>query len=174
MEFLQNIWNGIVQNKDAIITCLTSAEVVALILAGLSIFKKLKSIKNNTQSSADLSTALKDNKELKNKIDVLAKENEELKAQNSKIIEVTELSLSKTSAIVDCLSVVYNHSIKDAETRNTVNNLLTNARFAENKTRADLIKELEDIKNKAKKQAEEVTIAVNDAENKISNVVLRG
>lgn len=174
MEFFSNIWNWIVGNKDAILAFLTSAEVVAIASAGVVFFKKLKKIKANTQSSADLSTALQDNKDLKNKIDVLAKENEELKAQNSKIIEVTELSLGKTTAIVECLSVVYNHSIKDAETRNTVNNLLTNARFAENKTRADLIKQLEDLKAQSQKQAEDMKHAVDEAENKLSNVVLRG
>lgn len=174
MEFFSNIWNWIVGNKDAILAFLTSAEVVAIASAGVVFFKKLKAIKTNTQNSADLSAAISENKKLKADIADLTKQNAEIQTENKKLVETTDLVLSKISTIEEVLSVVYNHSIKDAETRTTVNNLLTNSRFAENKTRADLIKQLEDLKAQSQKQAEDMKIAVDKAENKLSNVVLRG
>lgn len=174
MEFFNSIWTWIVNNKDGILAFLTSAEVVAIVGAGILFFKKLKSIKASTQSSADLSAAISENKKLKADIAGLTKQNAEIQAENKKLVETTDLVLSKITTIEEVLSVVYNHSIKDAETRTTVNNLLTNSRFAENKTRADLIKQLEDLKAQSQKQAEDMKNAVDEAETKISNVVLRG
>ena len=91
----------------------------------------------------------------------------------------TEATLTKVTAVVNALSVVYNNSIKNPETRETVDNILTNAKFAETKTRADLIKAMDELSKKAEKQAEEAKILAEKTKESITNTgakstVLRG
>lgn len=183
MEFFSNIWNWFVSNKDSIFAIVSSAEFVAVVGLVVSLFKGKKSTAENTAINRELSKAVAEQKEtnklLKNEIEELKRENAVLKAEVVRVTENTEATLTKTSAIVNALSVVYNSSIKNPETRETVDNILTNAKFAETKTRADIIKAMDELTKKAQKQAEEAKLLAEKTKESIANTgakntVLRG
>ena len=174
MEFFTNIWNWFVANKDSILTVVSSAEFVALVSAIIGITMSKKGMIENSSLNKELKAILKEtraeNTELK-------KENEKIRVNLEKVLENTETVLTKTSATVEALSVVYSSSIKNPETRDTVNNILTNAKFAETKTRAELVKALEDLQAKNEIQVEEAKKTVEKAKKTLSisdNTVLRG
>ena len=186
MDFFQNIWNWFVENKDGIFTVVSSAEFAGIIALVVSLIKGKKHTAENTAVSKDLSNALAEQKEtnktLKTEMVELKNENAQLKTEINRSVENTEATLTKVTAVVNALSVVYNSSIKNPETRETVDNILTNAKFAETKTRADLIKAMDELTAKAEKQAEEAkklaektkeTITNTGAKTK-STTVLRG
>ena len=158
MEWLENIWKWIVENKDTIFTVISSAEFIGIIGLVVSLIKGKKHTTENTTASKELTKAVAEQKEtnktLKTEIEGLKAENAELKAEVNRSAENTEATLTKVTAIVNALSVVYNNSIKNPETRETVDNILTNAKFAETKTRADLIRVMDELSKKAEKQAE--------------------
>jgi hypothetical protein len=183
MEFFTNIWNWFVSNKDSIFAVVSSAEFVAVVglLAGL--IKGKKTTTENTMASKELTKAVAEQKEtnklLKNEITLLKEENSLLKKGIEASADNTEATLTKVTAVVNALSVVYNNSIKNPETRETVDNILTNAKFAETKTRADLIKAMDELSKKAEKQAEEAKILAEKTKESITNTgakstVLRG
>lgn len=184
MEWLTNIGKWIVDNKDSIFAVVSSAEFVAVVGAIVSIIKDKKSTLANTEANKELSSALKEQKEtnklLKEEIKLLKEENKTLKQSVETASETTEATLTKVSAIVNALSVVYNSSIKNPETRETVDNILTNAKFAETKTRADLIKAMDELTAKAEKQALDAKILAEKTKETIANTsaktttVLRG
>ena len=183
MEFFSNIWNWFVTNKDSIFTVISSAEFVAIIGLVVSLIKGKKNTTENTTASKELTKAVAEQKEtnktLKTEIEGLKAENAELKAEVNRSAENTEATLTKVTAIVNALSVVYNNSIKNPETRETVDNILTNAKFAETKTRADLIRVMDELSKKAEKQAEEAKILAEKTKESITNTgktttVLRG
>jgi hypothetical protein len=183
MEWFENIWNWFVSNKDSIFAVVSSAEFVAVVglLAGL--IKGKKTTTENTMASKELTKAVAEQKEtnklLKNEITLLKEENSLLKKGIEASADNTEATLTKVTAVVNALSVVYNNSIKNPETRETVDNILTNAKFAETKTRADLIKAMDELSKKAEKQAEEAKILAEKTKESITNTgakstVLRG
>jgi hypothetical protein len=184
MEFFQNIWNWFVGNKDSIFAIVSSAEFVAVAGLIINLIKSKKSTAENTAVSKEFTKAVAEQKEtnklLKAEIEALKNENAGLKAEINRSAENTEVTLTKITAIVNALSVVYNSSIKNPETRETVDNILTNAKFAETKTRADLIKAMDELSAKAKKQAEEAQKLAEKTKETIKNTgekvttVLRG
>lgn len=183
MEFFTNIWNWFVSNKDSIFAIVSSAEFVAVAGLIINLIKSKKSTAENTAVSKEFTKAVAEQKEtnktLTKAIEALKAENAELRAEINRSAENTEATLTKTTAIVNALSVVYNSSIKNPDTRETVDNILTNAKFAETKTRADLIKTMDELAAKAKKQAEEAAELAEKTKETIKNTgdkttVLRG
>lgn len=183
MEFFTNIWNWFVANKDSIFAVVSSAEFVAVVGLVVGLIKGKKTTNENTIASKELTKAVGEQKEtnklLKNEIALLKEENALLKKSIEASTDNTEATLTKVTAVVNALSVVYNNSIKNPETRETVDNILTNAKFAETKTRADLIKAMDELSKKAEKQAEEAKILAEKTKESITNTgakstVLRG
>ena len=160
MEFFTNIWNWIVENKDSIFAIVSSAEFAAVAAVVINSLKNIKTTKENTTTNKALTDALAEQKEttklLKEENELLKKEISALKDSVEKLTENSDATLTKTSAIVNAMSVVYNSSLKNAETRETVDNILTNAKFSETKTRANLIKTLDEITTANKKQSETI------------------
>lgn len=174
MEFFQNIWAWFVNNKDSIFAIVSSAEFVALVSAIIGLTKSRKGMTENSTLNKELKAILKETREENTE---LKKENEKIKVSLEKVLENTETVLTKTSATVEALSVVYSSSIKNPETRDTVTNILTNAKFAETKTRAELVKALEELQIKNEIQVEEAKKTVEKAKKTLSvsdNTVLRG
>jgi hypothetical protein len=183
MEWFENIWNWFVSNKDSIFAVVSSAEFVAVVGLFAGLIKGKKTTTENTMASKELTKAVAEQKEtnklLKNEITLLKEENSLLKKGIEASADNTEATLTKVTAVVNALYVVYNNSIKNPETRETVDNILTNAKFAETKTRADLIKAMDELSKKAEKQAEEAKILAEKTKESITNTgakstVLRG
>ena len=177
MTWLENIGKWFVENKETILAVLTAIQSSGLIGFIAWAVKSTKQVKLNTKTTETLNksitcvdslngevTEMKDvNKALIEKCEYL--ENQMNDLQNSMDILVT-----KIDAIIEVQSVVYT-TIKDDKTRATVNNLLTNAKYAVTEQRKKLIDELEALRQQIKTQADAQKQLVEHAVNKAQSIV---
>ena len=177
MTWLENIGKWFVENKETILAVLTAIQSSGLIGFIAWAVKSTKQVKLNTKTTEVLNNSiscvdslngevvgLKDvNKELIEKCEYL--ENQMNDLQNS-----MDILLTKVDAIIEVQSVVYT-TIKDDKTRATVNNLLTNAKYAVTEQRKKLIEELEALREQIKTQAEAQKQLVEHAVNKAQSIV---
>lgn len=177
MTWLENIGKWFVENKETILAVLTAIQSSGLIGFIAWAVKSTKQVKLNTKTTETLNKSItcvdglngevaemKDvNKTLIEKCDYL--ENQMNDLQNSMDILIT-----KVDAIIEVQSVVYT-TIKDDKTRATVNNLLTNAKYAVTEQRKKLIDELEALRQQIKTQAEAQKQLVEHAVNKAQSIV---
>lgn len=177
MTWLENIGKWFVENKETILAVLTAIQSSGLIGFIAWAVKSTKQVKLNTKTTETLNksitcvdslngevTEMKDvNKTLIEKCDYL--ENQMNDLQNS-----MDILLTKVDAMIEVQSVVYT-TIKDDKTRATVNNLLTNAKYAVTEQRKKLIDELESLRQQIKTQAEAQKQLVEHAVNKAQSIV---
>ena len=177
MTWLEIIGKWFVENKETILAVLTAIQSSGLVGFIAWAVKSTKQVKLNTKTTETLNksitcvdslngevTEMKDvNKALIEKCDYL--ENQMNDLQNSMDILIT-----KIDAIIEVQSVVYT-TIKDDKTRATVNNLLTNAKYAVTEQRKKLIDELESLRQQIKTQAEAQKQLVEHAVNKAQSIV---
>ena len=177
MTWLENIGKWFVENKETILAVLTAIQSSGLVGFIAWAVKSTKQVKLNTKTTETLNksitcvdslngevTEMKDvNKTLIEKCDYL--ENQMNDLENSMDILIT-----KIDAIIEVQSVVYT-TIKDDKTRATVNNLLTNAKYAVTEQRKKLIDELEALRQQIKTQAEAQKQLVEHAVNKAQSIV---
>lgn len=177
MTWLENIGKWFVENKETILAVLTAIQSSGLIGFIAWAVKSTKQVKLNTKTTETLNksitcvdslngevTEMKDvNKALIEKCDYL--ENQMNDLENSMDILIT-----KIDAIIEVQSVVYT-TIKDDKTRATVNNLLTNAKYAVTEQRKKLIDELEALRQQIKAQADAQKQLVEHAVNKAQSIV---
>ena len=78
------------------------------------------------------------------------------------VVNSTDVLITKVNAMLDVQSLVY-QTIKDEATRTAVNNILTNAKYAVTAQRAELIKELNALKEETAKQNAENNARVEEA-----------
>lgn len=177
MTWLENIGKWFVENKETILAVLTAIQSSGLIGFIAWAVKSTKQVKLNTKTTETLNKSItcvdglngevaemKDvNKALIEKCDYL--ENQMNDLQNS-----MDILLTKVDAMIEVQSVVYT-TIKDDKTRATVNNLLTNAKYAVTEQRKKLIDELEALRQQIKTQAEAQKQLVEHAVNKAQSIV---
>lgn len=177
MTWLENIGKWFVENKETILAVLTAIQSSGLIGFITWAVKSTKQVKLNTKTTETLNKSItcvdglngevaemKDvNKTLIEKCDYL--ENQMNDLQNS-----MDILLTKVDAMIEVQSVVYT-TIKDDKTRATVNNLLTNAKYAVTEQRKKLIDELEALRQQIKTQAEAQKQLVEHAVNKAQSIV---
>lgn len=177
MNWLENIGKWFIDNQETILAVLTAIQSSGLVGFIAWAVKSTKQVKLNTKTTEALNNSiscvdglngevvgLKDvNKELIEKCEYL--ENQMNDLQNS-----MDILLTKVDAIIEVQSVVYT-TIKDDKTRATVNNLLTNAKYAVTEQRKKLIEELEALREQIKTQAEAQKQLVEHAVNKAQSIV---
>lgn len=177
MNWLENIGKWFTDNQETILAVLTAIQSSGLVGFIAWAIKSTKQVKLNTKTTEALNNSiscvdglngevvgLKDvNKELIEKCEYL--ENQMNDLQNS-----MDILLTKVDAIIEVQSVVYT-TIKDDKTRATVNNLLTNAKYAVTEQRKKLIDELEALREQIKTQAEAQKQLVEHAVNKAQSIV---
>lgn len=177
MNWLENIGKWFIENQETILAVLTAIQSSGLVGFIAWAVKSTKQVKLNTKTTEALNNSiscvdslngevvgLKDvNKELIEKCEYL--ENQMNDLQNS-----MDILLTKVDAIIEVQSVVYT-TIKDDKTRATVNNLLTNAKYAVTEQRKKLIEELEALREQIKTQAEAQKQLVEHAVNKAQSIV---
>lgn len=177
MTWLENIGKWFVENKETILAVLTAIQSSGLIGFIAWAVKSTKQVKLNTKTTETLNKSItcvdglngevaemKDvNKTLIEKCDYL--ENQMNDLQNS-----IDILITKVDAIIEVQSVVYT-TIKDDKTRATVNNLLTNAKYAVTEQRKKLIDELESLRQQIKAQADAQKQLVEHAVNKAQSIV---
>lgn len=177
MTWLENIGKWFVENKETILAVLTAIQSSGLIGFIAWAVKSTKQVKLNTKTTETLNKSI-------TCVDGLNGEVIEMKGVNKALIEKCEylenqmndlqnsmdILLTKVDAMIEVQSVVYT-TIKDDKTRATVNNLLTNAKYAVTEQRKKLIDELEALRQQIKTQAEAQKQLVEHAVNKAQSIV---
>ena len=177
MTWLENIGKWFVENKETILAVLTAIQSSGLVGFIAWAVKSTKQVKLNTKTTETLNKSI-------TCVDSLNGEVTEMKDVNKALIEKCEyfenqmndlqnsmdILLTKVDAMIEVQSVVYT-TIKDDKTRATVNNLLTNAKYAVTEQRKKLIDELEALRQQIKTQAEAQKQLVEHAVNKAQSIV---
>ena len=183
-EFFNSCWTWFLENKDSIVIFLTSTQFVSLVTVIFNLVKSNKAVGQSTMSSNKLNESLNTTnkiapiaEDVKTNTELLIKSQESqaevLKEMNNKLNETLNLQTEKINAIIEVQSIVYS-TIKDEKVRNTVNNLLIKAKYAETATRAELEKQVEELKAAVAEQDKALNETVEKTANNVKTVVNTG
>lgn len=177
IEWFQSIGNWIVTNKDAIVTTLSAIATSGVGVNLWQFFKNRKIVTENTKNASELVAALKENELLKPAVakveEILSTVKEKQVALEKKVIDSIngiDTLVTKVNAILDVQSLVY-QTIKDESTRIAVNNILTNAKYAVTEQRAQLIKELNALKEENARITAESNAKVEESVAKATSII---
>ena len=177
MTWLENIGKWFVENKETILAVLTAIQSSGLIGFIAWAVKSTKQVKLNTKTTETLNKSITcvdalngEVTEMKDVNKVLIEKCDYLENQMNDLENSMDILITKIDAIIEVQSVVYT-TIKDDKTRATVNNLLTNAKYAVTEQRKKLIDELESLRQQIKTQAEAQKQLVEHAVNKAQSIV---
>lgn len=177
IEWLQSIGTWLSENKDGIVIAFTTFATSGTAANLWQFFKNRKIVSENTGTTKSLTEALKENSVLKDKVDE-AKEllniaQSKIQALEDKIVDTVngvDTVITKVNAMLDVQSLVY-QTIRDESTRTAVQNILTNAKYAATEQRAQLIKQLTELKEANARQTAENQARVDEAVNKAVSLV---
>lgn len=177
MTWLENIGKWFVENKETILAVLTAIQSSGLIGFIAWAVKSTKQVKLNTKTTETLNKSITcvdslngEVAEMKDVNKVLIEKCDYLENQMNDLENSMDILITKIDAIIEVQSVVYT-TIKDDKTRATVNNLLTNAKYAVTEQRKKLIEELEALRQQIKAQADAQKQLVEHAVNKAQSIV---
>ena len=177
IEWFQSIGNWVVTNKDAIVTTLSAIATSGVGVNLWQFFKNRKIVTENTKNASELVAALKENELLKPAVakveEMLSTVKEKQVALEKKVIDSIngiDTLVTKVNAILDVQSLVY-QTIKDENTRIAVNNILTNAKYAVTEQRAQLIKELNALKEENARITAESNAKVEESVAKATSII---
>lgn len=177
MTWLENIGKWFVENKETILAVLTAIQSSGLVGFIAWAVKSTKQVKLNTKTTETLNKSITcvdslngEVTEMKDVNKTLIEKCEYLENQMNDLENSMDILLTKVDAMIEVQSVVYT-TIKDDKTRATVNNLLTNAKYAVTEQRKKLIDELEALRQQIKTQAEAQKQLVEHAVNKAQSIV---
>ena len=177
MTWLENIGKWFVENKETILAVLTAIQSSGLVGFIAWAVKSTKQVKLNTKTTETLNKSITcvdglngEVAEMKDVNKTLIEKCEYLENQMNDLQNSMDILLTKVDAMIEVQSVVYT-TIKDDKTRATVNNLLTNAKYAVTEQRKKLIDELEALRQQIKTQAEAQKQLVEHAVNKAQSIV---
>ena len=177
MTWLENIGKWFVENKETILAVLTAIQSSGLVGFIAWAVKSTKQVKLNTKTTETLNNSIAcvdglngEVAEMKDVNKTLIEKCDYLENQMNDLENSMDILITKIDAIIEVQSVVYT-TIKDDKTRATVNNLLTNAKYAVTEQRKKLIDELEALRQQIKTQAEAQKQLVEHAVNKAQSIV---
>ena len=177
MTWLENIGKWFVENKETILAVLTAIQSSGLVGFIAWAVKSTKQVKLNTKTTETLNKSITcvdslngEVTEMKDVNKALIEKCEYLENQMNDLQNSMDILLTKVDVMIEVQSVVYT-TIKDDKTRATVNNLLTNAKYAVTEQRKKLIDELEALRQQIKTQAEAQKQLVEHAVNKAQSIV---
>ena len=177
MTWLENIGKWFVENKETILAVLTAIQSSGLVGFIAWAVKSTKQVKLNTKTTETLNNSIAcvdglngEVAEMKDVNKVLIEKCDYLENQMNDLQNSMDILITKIDAIIEVQSVVYT-TIKDDKTRATVNNLLTNAKYAVTEQRKKLIEELEALRQQIKAQADAQKQLVEHAVNKAQSIV---
>lgn len=177
MTWLENIGKWFVENKETILAVLTAIQSSGLVGFIAWAVKSTKQVKLNTKTTETLNKSITcvdglngEVAEMKDVNKVLIEKCDYLENQMNDLENSMDILITKIDAIIEVQSVVYT-TIKDDKTRATVNNLLTNAKYAVTEQRKKLIDELESLRQQIKAQADAQKQLVEHAVNKAQSIV---
>lgn len=177
MTWLENIGKWFVENKETILAVLTAIQSSGLVGFIAWAVKSTKQVKLNTKTTETLNKSITcvdslngEVTEMKDVNNTLIEKCDYLENQMNDLENSMDILITKIDAIIEVQSVVYT-TIKDDKTRATVNNLLTNAKYAVTEQRKKLIDELEELRQQIKAQADAQKQLVEHAVNKAQSIV---
>ena len=181
IEMLKMCWQWVSENYKEVAAFLMSAQFASLVGTLVLVFRSKKKTEANIVSSDQLTATLNKTNDGLVKVDNI---DEQLAAANAKVDRLeSELAkakesnaesfnalLTKINAMLEIQSVVYS-TIKNDTVRDTVNNLITNAKYVETTTRAKLKQEIEELKKKVETRVNDVMEDVTKAAEVIESAV---
>ena len=177
MEWINNILLWLKENINGIVAFLSSGTVIGCITNIIMILRQGKNISNTLKSTDTLNTSLYENKKVLISVDSNTKSVNELKesVENSSTVnqnllyKIGEFDI-KLTAVLEVMNIVYS-TIKDDTIRNTVSNIITNAKYAETSTRANLEKQLTEMRNKLEEGTKNLLEHVEEEMDKADKII---
>lgn len=173
MEFLRSCYEWVAMNYKEITMSFDLAQVASIGYVLFLVFKSIRKTNDNVVASDKLTEAL-NSASSKTDVEALKQENISLKQEITKVKEEAnefyDTMMTKVNAMLDVQSVVYS-TVKNDTVRETVNNILTNAKYAETATRAKLKQEVEELKSKVQAKVGSVMDDVAKAVDVVNAVV---
>lgn len=192
IEFLNSIWQWILENKDNILAFITSSDFVATMTMFAALVKSIDSTKKNTLSITSIKDTIKlqqgINDDVTNVKDVVMVVQSEVNGVKNAIVDtidkvahlentVKQLDdelLTKVNAMLEVQNIVYS-TIKDDTIRNTVNTILIAAKHSDAKSKAKLQDELDALREELNaKNAELDAVVTKMVEKIVTDVPVEG
>ena len=181
IEFLSNCWQAVMNNKDQILVFFTSGQFIALLSSLFLLMRSRKATKENTLSIGTLKSAVDSNNLLANDVhnnletckrmeEIAGKLEASVKDLDSRVNSVLNVQTEKINAIIEVQSIVYS-SIKDEKIRNTVNNLLLNAKYSETVTRNELKKQVEELRKEVAEKTSQLNSFVEKTTDTVKSII---
>lgn len=169
--WLQSCWQWCVDNKDAILGFLTSAQFVAIVGVVVKVVFQGRQLKLNNTLTGELNGSLANNNEkfetlaaVNQQVAVLEQENAELRKMVAELTKTTQdndaLTNGKLNTMLEVQQMVYS-TIRDDDTRRAVSNLLTRARYDDIDLKNHIEEEMEALKKTVDEQIKTVGDNVN-------------
>ena len=156
MEFFRQIFEWVQAHYGAVITFLSTSGFATALGALIAVLKSRKATKENTSETKKLTAILKENKDISKTVNAIESEEKMLAEQHSDILDGEDKLTLKLNAILEAMSIVYSHSIRDEKVRNAVIAVFENAKYNETATRAQLLKKIEEIEKASAEQNKKV------------------
>lgn len=177
MIWLENIWAWLVANKDEIVVTVTTLATSGTFAALFAFIHNIKMTKETNKLSKNLETSLGDVNSLSTEYGKLKAANDdltkELSITNNRINELTDevdMLLSKVDAMLDVQSLVYS-TTKNDKIREAVMSIISNAKYIKTAQRDQLLKELEQLKNKFAEATKNNQKQLEDSVNKAQAII---
>lgn len=157
VEFFQSIYRWLAEHKDQIIAFLTSTNFAGIVSMIVITIKQTKATKIGTLSMNNLIAPLKEVNALATRVGDAADTSNTILSNiatlQNKVTNITDSIVKtidvlqyKVNSMLEVQSLVYS-TIKDDNLRTNVANILTTAKLSEDATRAELEKQIEELKN---------------------------
>lgn len=157
VEFFQSIYRWLAEHKDQIIAFLTSTNFAGIVSMIVITIKQIKATKIGTLSMNNLIAPLKEVNALATRVGDAADTSNTILSNiatlQNKVTNITDSIIKtidvlqyKVNSMLEVQSLVYS-TIKDDNLRTNVANILTTAKLSEDATRAELEKQIEELKN---------------------------
>lgn len=188
MEWINSIWNWILENQSNITTFVSSSSFVAICGLLASIIRSNKNVKDNTLSiqtvnkSVAASQVIKDDVDNVNNSVLVLNDNvldciTQVKLCTDAVNKITEVFdeycnelMAKTNAMVEVQNIVYS-TIKDDAVRTAVNTVLLNAKYSDNGSKLKLQEEVAALKEEISSKNEELNKALAAMVERVSSEV---
>lgn len=183
VEWFQSIWTWFVTHKDEIVIFFTSTNFVSFVSAIALLIRQIRATKRSTSTVNSLSDTLNTANKLAGDVSGISTtlnktvhELPELKQQvaalQKKTDETLETLTGKVNAILDVQAIVYS-GMKDDTARKNIANIVTTAKLSENAVRADLEKQIEDLKSKLADKVKETVEEVDKVADEVKKTVAK-
>ncbi len=169
MEWFDMVWAWIQENGLELLAMIDIPLVVSVIV---SMFKQKKTLMDNTLSNKEIKAVCSS---VEKQAEIIQKQEAEIKLLTgvcSTLKETIDYLTIKDNAILDILHTVYSgQGALSQTTRETVDALYTNAKYAEGKERAEIVAELEALKKNIVDSATAAAFEVEKKTEKVKKIV---